>query len=552
MSELFARMARRPSATAMLLLASLMVNLLGLASSLYVIQVLNRYVGYGVGATLVTLTIGAMIAIIAEHVFRRLRLRLAEEIVGDADERTATGVYGLLVTARVDALEKRPAGERAELVRGIERAEQALGPSNLAAVTDAPYSLLFLAALGLLSVPLAGIAVVFCLASLGLAWHNQRRLAHPLRILSGLGVRSNALTMATISGADTIRQFRGAPLLQERWRATSAQARATRAALAFSQSESASVGQAMQALMGVGVIGVGAMLVVHGQLDVGALIGANLIAARALAPLTRLVQMSGALKDAEQSLANARRFAGISPEPAGRKILPGWNGRLEFQAVGLMFPGAVSALFSALSFTLDPCGVMVVTGRNGTGKSSLMRLISGLIEPSRGQILVDGVDLRQIALDWWRCQISYLPQEPLFLDGSVRENLLAARPGTIEADIMRCLDFVGLRAFVDRNPAGLDQFLVNGGHNLAPGLRRRLAMARAMLVDGPLFLLDEPSEGLDREGAEAVYSLLIDVSRRGKTLVVISHDPVILRSARLLLRFDGAEPVLVQAAPGVA
>ena len=548
MAELLARMIGNRPATAYLLLASLVVNLLGLMSSLYVIQVLNRYVSYGVSGTLASLTAGVAIAIGAEYLFRRLRLHLAEEIVGDADERLAVGVFGLMLTARVDALERRPAGERAELVRGIERAEQALGAANLAALADVPFSALFLLALALLSGPLALVAVLFCAASAFLVWRGQHRLAKPVQSLNGLGERVNALVAATIGGADTIRHFHGATLMMERWRAATAEARATRAAIALRQHDSGSLIQAMQALMGAAMIAVGAVLVVLGQLDVGALIGANLIAARALAPLTRLVQMGKALTGAEQSLAAARAFAATAGEPEGRKTLPGWSGRLELDAVGLIYPGAPAPLFSALRLDLEPGSVLVVSGRNGTGKSSLLRLIAGMIEPTRGQIRVDGVDLRQISLDWWRRQASWLPQEPVLLEGTLRENLAAARPDADEAAMLRCLAFTGLQELVDRHPAGLEQLLAGGGRTLAPGLRRRLAMARAMLVDGPLVLLDEPSEGLDREGAQAVYTLLIDLARRGKTLVVISHDPVILNGAKLLLRFDGGEPALLRAA----
>ncbi len=549
MAELVLRMIRNRPATAYLLLASLVVNLLGLVSSLYVIQVLNRYVGYGVSGTLASLSVGVAIAIGAEHIFRRLRLRLAEEIIGDADERLTIGVFGLMLTASAGALEQRPSGERTELIRGIERAEQALGATNLAALADIPFSALFLLALALLSAPLALVAILFCAVSVFMAWRSQQHLVKPIQALNSLGERVGALVMATIAGADTIRHFRGAPLLMKRWQATTTEARSTRAAIAIRQHDSGSMIQAIQALMGACLIAVGAVLVVQGQLDVGALIGANLIAARALAPLTRLVQMSKALASAGQSLTNARSFATTASEPEGRKTLPSWSGRLELDTVGLIYPGAVTPLFSNLKLALEPGSVLVITGRNGTGKSSLLRLISGMIEPSRGQIRADGVDLRQISLDWWRTQVSWLPQEPVFLEGSLRENLAAARPDADEATMLRCLAFTGLRELIDRHPAGLDQILTGGGRTLAPGLRRRLAMARAMLVDGPLVLLDEPSEGLDREGAQAVYTLLIDLARRGKTLVVISHDPAILGGAKLLLRFDGGEPVLLRSAP---
>ena len=547
MGELIARMTRNRRATGYLLLASLVVNVLGLMSSLYVIQVLNRYVSYGVSGTLASLTAGVVIAIGAEFLFRRLRLLLAEEIVGDADERLAIGVFGLMLTARIEALERRPAGERVELVRGIERAEQALGAANLTALADLPFSALFLLALALLSGPLALIAALFCAVSALIAWRGQQQLARPLGDIARCGEQIGGLISSTIIAADAIRQFHGAPLLMARWVNTTAIARATRTAVSASQHNSAALIQTLQALMGAALIAAGAMLVVAGQLDVGALIGANLIAARALAPLTRLVQMGKALTGAEQSLVAARAFAATSGESEGRKIPASWGGRLELSGVGLVYPGSPAPLFSAINLELTPGSVLVVTGRNGTGKSSMLRLITGLLEPSRGKLLVDGVDLRQISLDWWRRQVCWLPQEPIFLDGTLRENLVAARPDASEEMMLRCLAFVGLQEMIDLHPAGLDQPLAAGGRTLAPGLRRRLAMARAMVVDGPLVLLDEPSEGLDRDGAQAVYSLLIDLARRGKTLVVISHDPVILNGAKQVLYFDGGEPVLHKA-----
>jgi ATP-binding cassette subfamily C protein LapB len=296
------------------------------------------------------------------------------------------------------------------------------------------------------------------------------------------------------------------------------------------------------------VIGAGALLVVAGRLDVGALIGANILAARALAPLSRLIPLAEAARGAAHTLTEARRFAGSVVEPTGTKILPGWGGRIAVHELACLPPAGTAPLFSALSFSLESGGVLVVTGRNGSGKSSLLRLLAGLLPPTSGQVLVDGVDLAQLVPDWWRRQVSYLPQEPVFLDGPIRQSLLDARPDASPERIDACLTQAGLRALIDRHPLGLDQPLGDGGRTLAPGLRRRLALARALLVDGPLVLLDEPSEGLDREGAELVYAQLIALARRGKTLVVVTHDPVILRGARLVLRFEGGEPELVQSA----
>ena len=311
MGEIFARLTRDPAATARLLLASLVVNLLGLASSLYVMQVLSRYVGQGVGGTLATLTVGVMLAVYFEHSFRTARLELAGEIIGERDERLATGLFGLLLTARLTDLDARPRDEGEELARGLERAEASLGAPALAAVADVPFSLFFLLVLTLLSVPLGVVASVFTIAIALFAWVNQRRLEAPVKAAQAAQRQVASLVASAAAAPDAVRQFRAGGLMMARWSEVSSRARGLRAALAARTSGGASLIQAAQALMATAVIAVGATLVVDGKLEVGALIGANLIAARALAPVIRLAQSGEALKQAEASLRAARAFAAV-------------------------------------------------------------------------------------------------------------------------------------------------------------------------------------------------------------------------------------------------
>ncbi|CAK0772717.1 Type I secretion system permease/ATPase [Azospirillaceae bacterium] len=545
MRELFARLRRHPGGALRLFISSLIINILGLASSIYVIQVLNRYVSYGVNGTLITLTTGAIIAIVGEFIFRQLRLAVGEDIIGDEDERLSIGLFGLSVTTRLDAFEARPIGTRAEILRASERTESAFGPPALAALADLPFSLVYLTGLFLLAPPLAMVTAGFGAVLLLLAWNSQRAAATAQHSLNTAAARIGSLVMAGLQAGETIRHFRAVDRLVEAWSVAAAQAHALRRHARRTHHASSAWAQLVQSLTGIAVIGVGAALAVDGVLDVGVLVGANIMAARALTPLSRLIPLAESARAAAQTLAEARAFAASTPvEPRLGKIIPGWLGKIEARSLAFTPLGGNTPLFTALSFALEPGGVLVITGKNGSGKTSLLRLMAGLIQPSRGQILVDGVDLSQISLDWWRKQVSYLPQEPIFLEGPLQQALSDACPEASPEDMERVLTQVGLRPLIDRHPQGWNQLLGEGGRNLAPGVRRRLALARALLVDGPLYLLDEPSEGLDRDGAERVYAQMIALARRGKTLVVVSHDPTILRGARLTLNFDGAEPIL--------
>lgn len=537
--EIIARLARAPGETARLLAITALLAVLGLTVSLFVMQVLNRYVTHGVSGTLLTLTVGALLAVTAEHQLRKLRWVIAESIAGDQDRRLATGVFGLLLTADLRAQTPWSAAAREELMRGVERARVAFGPAGLTVVADLPFSLLVLTVLALLSPTLAGITAAFCALLALQAWLDQRRLTPPSATLARASGEVNALVSSAVHAGETVRHFRAQTALMGRWQRLTEQVWAIGDRTGWVQIGGASLTQVTQALLGVAIVGVGAVQVVAGTLDVGTLVGANLIAGRALMPFGRIVQYGRTLRAAATAVAEARRFAEVAVERSGGRALPSWNGALTLNDLAIAFPGQDGPLFSNLTVTVAAGGVVALTGRNGAGKSALLKTIAGLMEPSQGQILADGIDRRLLALDWWRSRVSYLPQEPLFLPGSLRDNLRLARPEANDDDLLRCLADADLSGFVERHPQHLGMILDNGGRTLAPGIRRRLGLARALVTDGPLYLLDEPSEGLDREGARVVYQRLIDLAQRGRTLIIATHDPVILNGTHCVVHLDG-------------
>lgn len=535
MDELWARLKRRPGRTALIVAASILANLLALASSLYVIQVLNRYVSNGVDATLVTLTAGVVLAILFELGFRWSRMKLAASVSGEPDHRLGVGAFGVLTTARLRALDQVPAGARREALAGLEQVESAYSAPNLTAWFDLPFALLFLGAIALLSPPLALIVLIaICLvAAVGLV--NQITLRPMTKTLAEHQAAGHGLIGTTAGNAESVRAFGAAERLIRDWAENLSAVQALRRRLARRQGALQSLTQTAQALMGAAVIAVGATLVVAGDLDVGMLIGANLLAARALQPVTRVAQLSEAAVRSRQALERARSLAALPVEPGEGAALREYAGGLEFRDVAYQPPGAPAPLFEDLSLSVAPGTVVAVVGRNGAGKTSLARLIAGLVEPDRGQILADGVDLRQMVPGWWRRQLVYLPQEPTFLNATIRDNLTLQNPDLSDEALEAILERSGAAVFVHETDKGLDTVLEANGMTLARGVRRRLALARALATGGRLVLFDEPTEGMDDEGVRQVYDTLIQLARAGRTIIVSSHDPQIIRGAQVLI-----------------
>jgi ATP-binding cassette subfamily C protein LapB len=541
MTELIRRLTARPFVTTELVLATLFANLLALASPLFVMQVLNRYVTYGVDATLATLTVGVLGAIGLEYSFRQARFLLISHDLGQTDRNRAVGAFGILISARSEALDRIPPGQRREILRELDHVETAYGPTNLGALFDIPFALLFLTAIALLSPALAGVVFLFILIVVGYSAFNQHILKAPAKQLSETANLGNRLANTTHRAADTVRAFNGGEHLVKSWRDYVTAVSMLRKKIANIQGRSQTVTASTQAIMGVAVIAIGAILVVHGAIDTGTLMGANILAARALGPVVRLVQLGEALAKAEQALKQVHALAGMPTERDQGTALKSYTGAVEFKGVDFGFPQQAS-LVEGLNLKIAAGAVLVITGRNGTGKTTLARLLVGLIQPAKGQVLIDGVDLRQLVPSWWRRQVLYLPQEPSFFDGTIRDNLHAANPDLDDDGMLKLLERAQMLRFVDESPNGLGTEIVENGYTLALGLRRKLALARALASHGKLAIFDEPTEGLDDDGRVAVYTAMKDLSVAGCTMIVMTSDPQILRGARLILDLN-AKPM---------
>ncbi len=360
-------------------------------------------------------------------------------------------------------------------------------------------------------------------------------LRKPTREMVQVSGAGGSLVGTAISHGDTVRAFNAAAFLNQAWREQTRRLQALRGRIIRRQGFVQSLGQSAAALMNVAIIATGATLVVKGDLTVGAMIGANILASRALMPITRFAQLGEPFAKARQALDLMREFARLPLEATTGSAKSSYKGGLELRDVSFAYHGASGPLFESVNLSLAPGTVLLVTGGNGTGKTTLARLLAGILEPSRGQILVDGLDLRQSVPEWWRRQIVYLPQEPAFVNATIEENLKIGNPDVGLDRLNQLIEAAGLRQFLDESPKGFDEPITNNGTNLSLGTRRRLALARALATDGRLAIFDEPTEGLDSDGCAVVSRIMTDLAKRGTTLIVISHDPAVVKGATVTL-----------------
>lgn len=539
MKEIFRRLSLCPRVAWEILAASFLYNLMSLASSVYVILVLNRYVGYGFDGTLYTLTVGVLIASGLGFAFGEVRNRLCGVVSQGPDEDLGERTLAALARTRLVDLNRLPAGRHQEMLGAQQQVQSSFDSANIAAVLDAPFTLIFLVAIALINpwlmlLTFAAVCMVAVFMLVGLQKAEADALSLQRETLAHRDLLGSAM-----AGAETVRAFLGADFLRRSWRKQVEALDAVRGLIEKRRVTNRARLESVTVLLRVFIYAFGAMLAVSGHISVGGLIGASILSGKVLQMGTSFMQSFLAARRGEQALARLAEFHALPLEPLSGSALREFSGRLEFRDVGFAYSGTTSPLFESLSFVLAPGAILCVTGLNGAGKSTFCKVAAGLLEPGRGQVLADGIDLRQLAPDWWRRQVLYLPQEPTFLNATIRENITLASTDPESAQSQERLNnavrAAALRRFLDTSRQGLDTPVTEGGKSLPLGIRRRIALARALMNPGRLAVFDDPTEGLDSEGCQAVYGILNALAKAGLTLVVATADANILKAAAFVL-----------------
>lgn len=535
MNELLRRLFLKPWLAGEIFIATFFINLLFLASPIYVIQILSRYIPYGFDGTLVTLTTGMVVAMTLLFAFTVIRNRLSAAVSLEPDQELSLRSLAILARGRSQALLSISQNVLHEVMSLPQAIQPAFDAIRINTVVDMPFCLLFLLATMILSPLLALITFFSILCSVLASWMSMNKARDAAMALQQEVVAHRGLVASAVVGAETVRAFRGGDFLRRTWDVQMNRLAFLRKSSSDQRDLSQGVLQGIGGVLRVGIYAVGAKLVVNGDMSVGALIGASILASKALQISSSYMQTCHMLAKAQRELSRLNEFFSLPLENQTGTALREYTGRVSLKDLSFVYPGATGPLFESFNLELEPGSIASVLGFNGAGKSTLCKLAVGLMDPSRGHVLIDGINMRQLAPDWWRQQVSYLPQEPTFLTATMRENIILAAPDIDGAKLNEVVRASGLRRFLDASKNGLETVLVEGGRNLPLGVRKRLALARALAVGGKLAVLDEPTEGLDAEGCAAVYGVMNNMAKQGTTIIVVTQDSNILKGVSVVI-----------------
>lgn len=514
---------------------SLAVNILYLAGPLYMLQVYDRVVSSGSEVTLLMLTFALLAAYLALAGLDAVRARVLTKASIRLDRRIAPRIMTAII--------HRPAlagGARSQLLRDFDSLRQFMTGSGIHALFDLPWTPIYIAVAFLLHWTLGAFALGCSVVLVLMALLNELLVRAPLAEANAAAARSYAFTETSLRNTEVVRAMGMTEALLRRWandrnhmleRQVAASDRA-----ATLQSVIRFLRLSMQSL----ILGLGAYLVIERDATAGSMFAASLLLGRALQPVEQIVGAWRNFISAHGALRRLNALFAASPTRTPDLSLPRPAGRLAVEGLTALAPGNPTPLLRAVSFTLEPGEALGVIGPSGAGKSTLVRHLVGVMAPAAGAVRLDGADVAAWSYGSLGQHVGYLPQDIELFSGTVAANISRFQAGN-DAATLRAAEMAGVHDLVLRLGQGYDTPIGEGGAVLSGGFRQRLALARAVHGDPSLVVLDEPSSNLDAEGDAALADCILELKRRGTTVVLVSHRPATLGVVdKLLVLKDGA------------
>lgn len=507
-------------------MASGAVNLLALAVPLFTMNVYDRVFPNAALITLWSLVAGVAIALVFDGGLKWLRAGIVDAAGRRLDVRVSSRLFRHIAGLRLESLD-RSSGVLMNALKDFEQVRDFFGSQTVAALTDLVFSLLFLAVIFYIGGPLVLPPVIALLATLCVGVGvllPLRRASNQVRQTSGV---KNAVSVEAITALETLKAISGQGRMQGRWErqvTESATAQESSRKLAtFATTTAATFQQASS----IGIVILGVYLALDGVLTMGAVIAAVILSGRALAPMGAL---SGLFLRGSYALSTLRALDAVmqldsdgAPKPRGVNA-EDINGALDLDGVALRYAGASTDALQDVSLAIADGARVGIVGPVGAGKSSLVRLMAGLYRPTSGMLRLGGLNLQQIDDAQLRSKVQLVPQEAVLFSGTLAENIAFGVPDARDKDILRAARDSGADLLAAAHPDGYGMQIAERGANLSGGQRQMVALARALLMQPKVLILDEPTSAMDQASEQVfIARLRAALAARPTTLVISTH-----------------------------
>lgn len=525
-------------------IATLLVNVLSLASIFFTMNVYDRVVPNFAIVTLWSLAIGVSLAMIFEGVTRYIRSYLLDLAGKKADLAVGSMLFQQAMSVR---MERKPAspGTFANQLREFDSVRDFITSATLSAIADLPFVLLFVGVIFAVGGPLgwvpAAMIPLIALISVWVQWPLARIMNENLRESS----LKQGVLIESLEGIETLKAVSGEGFMQRRWDTFSALSAATSMKSRHLSATATGIIAFLQQLQTVVLIVMGVYLIEAKELTQGALIATVMLSGRALAPLSQVAGLAIRYQQAKVAYRSMDQLMATPTErDKERDYLAGHtlSGGIELRDIGFGYPvppdrPSPPPMLDRISFSVAPGERIGILGKVGSGKSTLLKVIGRLYEPTKGQLLADGLNASQLDVADWRHAVVYVGQHSRLFYGTLRQNVLISRPDASAEAFLRVLRLTGLEDMASRHPLGINLPIGETGEGLSGGQRQMVALARALIANPKVLLLDEPTSAMDAQ-TESQFLEQLQHALQDQTVLMVTHRPSALRLVERVIVID--------------
>lgn len=527
------------------IIASIVINLFVLASPLFTMNVYDRVVPNNATDTLWVLAIGILVIFIIDLLLKLTRAYFLEIAGKKSDVIMSSIIFEKVLDMKMQ-FRPKSIGSFANNLKEFDSIRSFFTSSTISAFVDLPFVVIFLTVVYYIAGSIVVVPILISLIIICYMLFVKDPLQKSIESTYEAAALKNGVLIETLSGIETVKTMSGSGLAQWNWEeATGEIANRGMKSKILTNSINLVTSFLIQ-INTVIVVVIGVYMIKEMELTMGGLIASVILSSRAIAPMAQVVGLIASFEQTKTAYATIENIMQLPVErPEGKKFVRRENihGDIEFQNVKFTYPEARKSALNGITFKVKRGEKVGIIGKNGSGKTTIEKLILGLYAPDEGSILIDGIDINQIDPVDLRTNIGYVPQDIVLFNGTVKENIVYKHPSVDDVAILKAAKISATDEFVNTHPLGFDMPVFERGDGISGGQRQSIAIARAFLLDSPIMILDEPTNSLDNSTEQKIKNLLKE-NLEDKTAIVVTHKSTLLSLVDRLIVVDNGKIVL--------